>query len=103
MGEGGMDPVYFSRALTFREAALYLAGLDRRHRAGWEQARMIAYYAAMPHVKDFSRSALPHFPWEQEEIEPDTRTDEERESELAALRAFAAQRDKELLTKMMNG
>ena len=98
-----MDPVYFARALTYREAALFLAGLERRYRAGWEQARMIAYYAVRPHVKVLSKSDLPQFPWERETDDVDTRTDEEKERELEALRAYAAQRDKELLKKMMNG
>ena len=97
-----MDPVYFARALSLREAALFISGLSRRNRAGWEQARLIAKFAAAPHVKGFTDDMLPTFAWEKEEEEAPH--NEEREmAELAALRAYALKRDEQILINKQNG
>lgn len=96
-----MDPTYFARALSLYEASLFIAGLNRRCRAGWEQARLMAFYAARPHLKDFKFSDMPTFSWE-EEVQ-DTRSEEEKLREIEALRAFALERDKKLLYIKENG
>lgn len=47
VGEGGMDPNYFKHELTYAEADDFLAGLHRKYRAGWEQARLVSDVTAM--------------------------------------------------------
>ena len=100
-----MDPVYFARALSLREAALFLSGLSRRYRAAWEQARMIAKFAAAPHVKDFSDDMLPTFSWEHEDAQEDedSHSEEREAAELEALRAYALKRDEQILINKQNG
>ena len=97
-----MDPIHFARALSLYEAKLFIAGLNRRNRAGWEQARLTAFYAALPHLKDFKFSDMPTFSWEEVET-TDTRTEEEKMKEIEALRAYALERDKKLLKLKENG
>lgn len=97
-----MDPIHFARALSIYEAKLFIAGLNRRNRAGWEQARLTAFYAALPHLKDFKFSDMPTFSWEEDET-ADTRSEEEKLKEIEALRVFALARDKELLKMKENG
>ena len=98
MGEGGMNPEYFARALSLYEAKLFIAGLDRRYHAGWQQARYAGYWAAMPHLKNFDFEKMPKFFFE-EEGDTDDRTAEEKAAELDALRAYALERDAKLLRK----
>lgn len=97
-----MDPIHFARALSLYEARLFIAGLNRRYRAGWEQARLAAFYAARPHLKDFEFGNMPTFSWEDEK-EADPRSEEEKLKEIEALRAYALERDKDLLKMKENG
>lgn len=62
------------------EAEAYLRGLERRKRAGWEQARYIAFNCLRPWVKNLSIDDMPTFSWEKEKIDP-----EEEERKLQAL------------------
>ena len=57
------------------EAEAYLRGLERRKRAGWEQARYIAFNCLRPWVKNLTIDDMPTFSWEKEMIDPE---DEER-------------------------
>lgn len=57
------------------EAEAYLRGLERRKRAGWEQARYIAFNCLRPWVKNLTIDDMPAFSWEKERIDPE---DEER-------------------------
>ena len=100
VGEGGMNPEYFARSLTMVEANCFLKGLERRQRAGWEQARMVAAYAVGPHLKSFSFDMMPRFSWEDNGAAQ--KSDEDKMKELEMLRAYAAARDAELLKKKYN-
>jgi hypothetical protein len=99
VGEGGMNPEYFARALSLYEAKLFIAGLDRRYHAGWQQARFAGYWAAMPHLKNFDFEKMPKFLFEKEDEEADDRTEDQKAAELDALRAYALERDAKLLRK----
>ena len=57
------------------EAEAYLRGLERRKRAGWEQARYIAFNCLRPWVKNLTIDDMPAFSGEKEMIDPE---DEER-------------------------
>lgn len=103
MGEGGMAPEYFARALSLYEAKLFIAGLERRYHAGWQQARYAGYWAAAPHLKDFGPEKMKRFWFEENNEDEDTRTEEEKMRELEALRAFALERDKQLIKLKENG
>lgn len=86
-----MSPEYFMHALTFYEARLFLAGLQRRQRPLWEVARYVAFYSAAPHCKGFGWDKMGKLPWEEESQEP---IDMVREAEeLAALRERTRARD----------
>lgn len=65
------------------EAEAYLRGLERRKRAGWEQARYIAFNCLRPWVKNLSIDEMPTFSWERERIDPE---DEERKLQALASR-----------------
>lgn len=65
------------------EAEAYLRGLERRKRAGWEQARYIAFNCLRPWVKNLSIDDMPTFSWERERIDPE---DEERKLQALASR-----------------
>lgn len=97
-----MAPEYFARALSLYEAKLFIAGVERRYHAGWQQARYAGYWAAMPHLKRFEFSDMPRFSFE-EEGKVDKKTEEEEMRELEQLRALALARDKEILMKKENG
>lgn len=104
MGEGGISPEYFARALSLYEAKLFIAGLDRRYHAGWLQARYTGYWAAVPHLKNFDAEKMPRFWFEEERGEKeDTRTEEEKMKEFEALRAYALARDEKLLKNKEDG
>lgn len=97
-----MSPEYFARALSLYEAKLFIAGLDRRYRAGWMQARYAGFWSAMPHVKNFEYGKMPRFAWEEEEHS--TPVDEEEEMRaIEQLRAYALKRDEQLLNKKEDG
>lgn len=64
VGEGGISPDYFHRRLTFREANLIIRGIGRRHRASWEQARLIADVQAK--CAGNKQGIRVEFPWEKE-------------------------------------
>lgn len=65
------------------EAEAYLRGLERRKRAGWEQARYIAFNCLRPWVKNLSIDDMPTFSWEKERIDPEV---EERKLQALASR-----------------
>lgn len=96
-----MNPEYFARALSLYEAKHFIAGLDKRYRAGWEQARFTGYWAAKPHYKDFHPENMPLFFWERDSsaaaLIPDERTEEEKMAAFNVLRNYALERDKKLL------
>lgn len=99
VGEGGMSPDYFARTLTLYEAQAFCRGLERRKHVAWETARYIAYFSAMPHLKNFSFEKMPKFSWEEEDVTEQPPTDEE----FANLRAAAAAMEKRLNKKVNNG
>lgn len=59
-----MDPEYFHRVLTFGEADDFLAGLHRRYRHGYCQARMVADVIGQLFAKNYKS---PVFGWEEDE------------------------------------
>ena len=75
---GGMTPEYFKFQLRPYEAELYIEGLYMRHRAGWEQARLIV----TPWQGKDSKPLT--FPWETEAV------DEPSEEEIEDVRQWAA-------------
>ena len=89
-----MDPIYFGSRLTAYEAAAFVRGVARRRRAGWEQARYIAFFAARPHCKDtFTFESMGRFGWEDSnEVYVEELNDEWNE-EIKKLRARALERD----------
>lgn len=94
-----MDPRYFAHTLTFYEAGLFLKGLERRKRSGWEAARYIAFQALRPYAKDgFSIEDMGKFYWE---IPHKALADEE--DEIRKLRERVRKEDEELLKKLNNG
>jgi len=48
------------------EAEAYVAGVQRRSRAGWEQARFVAFCCLKPWSKDLNLDTFLQFPWEEE-------------------------------------
>ena len=64
MGEGGLAPEYFFRASLY-ELVHYAAGVRRRYRDAWQQARFIAFFAASPHCKDLDFDNMIKFSWEK--------------------------------------
>ena len=96
-----MSPEYFARALSLREAKLFISGLNRRYHAAWEQARMVGYYAAAPHLRDFDADKMPRFGWEEDS--GNQQSAETSLAELEALRAYALARDEKLLKTKVNG
>ena len=78
-----MIPADFARASIY-EAVHYAAGVRRRYREGWAQARLVAYMAAAPHCKNLDIYNVARLPWEEEATPVETQ--EEREAALARLR-----------------
>lgn len=68
-----------------------MRGVERKERAGWEQARYIAYYCMRPWAGEgFSMEDMVHFPWEKETDEETPLTEaEEREEEKRILTKMA--------------
>ena len=77
-----MSPEYFHRHLTFGEADDYLAGLNRRYRAGWEQARLEADVAAR--CAGNKDGLQLEFPWDKHTAAPGVTEDERRQMEAEA-------------------
>ena len=69
--------------MTGYEAEAYARGVRRRIRAGWEQARYVAYYSLLPWAKDLQIADMIEFPWEK-----DTPLDDDAEA--AALDSLMA-------------
>lgn len=66
MGEGGCDPDYFLHRMGFSEARRYLRGLNRRHRNGWEQTKIIGTVIAGCLGNEFELD----LPWQREKKAP---------------------------------
>lgn len=79
-----MSPGYFHARLTFREAEDYLRGINRRCRAGYDQARMVTTIIGRLFAKNYTP---PTFPWEKEENDPQVKPP--TEGEIRQLRADA--------------
>lgn len=79
-----MTPTDFARASIY-EAVHLAAGVRRRYREGWMQARLVAYMAAAPHCKHLDFYKVARFSWEDEPSPVETQ--EEREAALERLRA----------------
>lgn len=93
VGEGGMDPTYFKRELTYAEADDFLAGLYRRYRPGWEQARLTSDVTAM--CMGNEEGTRIKFGWEREREEKD-RSPEPDNREKARLTEEARRLEQEL-------
>lgn len=93
-----MDPGYFKRELTFAEADDFLAGLHRRYRPGWEQARLTSDVTAM--CMGNKEGTRIKFGWEREREEkakspaPDSREKERLAEEARRLEQELNKRDK---------
>lgn len=63
----GVAPAYFFRRMTTEEVEDVIAGVARRERAGWEQARLLAglYYTSMTGEPFRLR-----FSWDEQEAPP---------------------------------
>jgi hypothetical protein len=81
-----MQPDYFARVSIY-EAVHFAAGVRRRYRESWHQARYIAYMAAAPHCKDLRFEEMIKFKWE-EPVKP-VESEEEKAAALARLKAHA--------------
>ncbi len=79
-----MTPADFARASIY-EAVHFAAGVRRRYREGWAQARLVAYMAAAPHCKHLDIYDVAKFTWE--EASSPVETPEEKEAALERLRA----------------
>ena len=72
MGEIGISRHEFYYEMKWWEVGAIIRGYNRRHRHGWEQARLIAYNARfcmgskdpIPTLKEWLK-----FPWEKEKAE----------------------------------
>lgn len=80
------------------EAEAYLRGLERRKRAGWEQARYIVFSYLHLWVKELSIDDMPTFSWEKEKDDP-----KEEEKALAALYARKGEFEEYLNNKINGG
>lgn len=69
--------------MTMYEAEAYVRGVQRKQRAGWEQARYIAYCTLRPWSKDLDINSMMPFPWESD---ADELSEEEQDEALSALR-----------------
>lgn len=81
-----MEPGYFAREATPGEIGAYIRGLERRQRAGWEQARLIAFSCLRPWVKDIELNEVAHFYWEEDDDEAPAMSEEEEKEELRKMR-----------------
>ena len=68
-GEGGLSPQHFFYHMSAYEAEAYVRGVRRRMRAGWEQARYVAFNVLKPWAKDLDMDNMPHFSWEDEPLD----------------------------------
>lgn len=77
-----MSPHYFAHVPLF-EALRFAAGVQRRYRAGWEQARFSSFVIARPNYKELDFDGLLNLPWEKK---APAESEEERLAALADLR-----------------
>lgn len=77
-----MSPDYFHTRLTYSEADDYLAGMNRRCRAGYDQARLVASTIGMLFAKNYT---VPVFPWEEERRQKETEASVPDEEEMIQL------------------
>lgn len=84
MGEGGLAPDYFFHASLY-ELIHYAAGVRRRYREGWLQARFVGYCACAPHCKNVEYEELIKFAWEVGE-QGDEMSEAEKEAAIDRLR-----------------
>ena len=95
-GEGGLSPQYFFSQMTIPEAEAYVRGMSRRCRAGWEQARLIAFCTMRIWCQELNADNFINFPWEHEQAPVTTQKDVDR------LRAMIPQFES-LLSSKRNG
>lgn len=69
--------------MSMYEAEAYVRGVQRRARAGWEQARYIAYCTLKPWSKDLDIKDMISFPWE---TDTEDFSEEEQANAISALR-----------------
>lgn len=77
-----MSSDYFHSRLTYSEADDYLAGMNRRCRAGYDQARLVASTIGMLFAKNYT---VPVFPWEEEKRQKKTEASVPDEEEMIQL------------------
>lgn len=53
--------------MSLYEAEAYMRGVGRRDRAGWEQARFVAYSTMRPWCKNLKLEDMARMPWESGE------------------------------------
>ena len=92
MGEIGIPRKEFLYELKLKDIILITRGYWKRYHPGWEQARLIAYYAA--HAMGCKHQPPPitqwmPFPWEK----PDLPNDDEVEEMRARIRAENEQKE----------
>ena len=97
MGEGGLAPDYFFHASLY-ELVHFAAGVRRRYREAWLQARFIGYCAAAPHCKNLELEKLIKFAWERDVRGEDVAA-EEQEAAIERMRKNV----KKLLILKMSG
>ena len=89
-----MNPDYFAHISVY-EAEHFAAGVRRRYREGWMQARLVAYMAAAPHCKNLDFAEVAQFSWESEDVQ-DVQSEDAQEAAIERLRAMVPNVEKML-------
>lgn len=72
MLEAGLAPGYVLDKMEFYEIDVLLKNLHNRHKAGWEQARMICYVSAQANsTKALEPTDILKFPWDEAAAQPE--------------------------------
>lgn len=75
MLEAGLTPGYVLDEMEFYEIDALLKNLHARHKASWEQARMICYVSAQANsTKALEPTDILKFPWDEVVTQPEDTT-----------------------------
>ncbi len=81
--------------MDFIEVESFIDGLNRRNREAWEQTRLLGFIIAQSNsTKTLKQTDILRFPWDEEEKEDTSVTDEE----MQRLRAKAKEVESQLNT-----
>lgn len=71
VGSMGLNPDYVLDEMDFEDFNAIYAAYDNEAKMEWERSRLVAYYSAAPHIKDFGtiEKAIP-FGWEKGKKSP---------------------------------